>query len=413
MKKYIAVFLLLLAAGALGWQIYQKAFALPTDQARPGRQGRSAAVAVETKPVEKKNIRDVGAFTGTLVPRSQAVVAPKVAGRLEKLMVNIGDRVHRGDLIAVLDDDEFIQQVEQARAELEVAKANVEEAHSAMLTSRREYERARALREKKIASESDLDSATAQYSVQQAKHKVALAQVTQKEAALRAAKVRLSYTRIQASWDNGEAARIIGERFVDEGSMLSSNTPIVSILDIDNVTAVIHVNERHYTQVTPGRTAVISNDAYPEKTFTGRIVRRAPLLRETSREARIEIDVPNSDELLRPGMFVRVEVEFSRHENATVVPVSALANRDGRQGVFIVDSEAAKARFVPTKLGILSGGYAEVLDPSDLSGHVVTLGQHLLEDGAPVIIPGSGSSGGKIGGMEGKPVKASGKPGRG
>jgi RND family efflux transporter MFP subunit len=306
----------------------------------------------------------------------------------------------------MLDDDEFIQQVEQARAELEVAKANVEETHSAMLTSRREYERARALREKKIASEADLDSAQAQFSVQQAKHKVALAQVTQREAALRAAQVRLSYTRIQASWDNGDAPRIIGERFVDEGSMLSSNTPIVSIIDIDTVTAVIHVNERHYTQVTPGQTAVISNDAYPAKTFTGKIIRRAPMLRETSREARIEIDVPNSGELLRPGMFVRVEIEFSLHENATVVPVSALAKRSGRQGVFIVDHEAARANFVPARVGIQSGGYAEILDPPGLTGKVVTLGQHLLEDGAPIVIPGSGIS-------EGKPVKASGRPGRG
>ncbi len=72
-------------------------------------------------------IREIGTFTGTLLPKSQYVVAPKIAGRLEKLFVNIGDPVERGQVIALIDDDEFVQQVDQARAELDVARANTEE----------------------------------------------------------------------------------------------------------------------------------------------------------------------------------------------------------------------------------------------------------------------------------------------
>ena len=307
-------------------------------------------------------------------------------GRLEKLLVNIGDRVKRGQLIAVLDDEEYAQQVEQARAELEVTKANLIEKRSSLDVSRREFKRAQALRQKKIASESELDAAQAQYKAQDAKYKVALAQVTQKEAALKAAQVRLSYTQIKASWEDGGETRVAGEKFVDEGAMLKANAPIVSILDIHSLTAVIHVIERDYSKVRVGQKVVVTTDAFPGSTFTGKIVRIAPLLKETSRQARVEIEVPNRDRLLKPGMFIRAHIEFARHDNTTVVPVAALTKRNNQQGVFLVDTQNMKAHFIPVTLGIVNGKSAEVVKPT-LSGSIVTLGHHLLEDGSAITLP--------------------------
>ncbi len=343
------------------------------------------AVAVEVAPVKKATVFDRELFTGSLLPNSYIVVAPKVGGRLERLLVDIGDIVKRGQLIAVLDDDEYEQQFEEARAELEVARANVIERRSNLGISQREYDRAKALRQKKIISESELDSARAQFAAEEAKYSVAQAQVTQKEAALRAATVRLSYTKIQAYWENGDEVRIIGERFVDEGSMLKANDPIVSILDIHSLTGVIHVIERDYSKVQTGQEAIVTTDAFPDKTFTGTILRVAPLLKETSRQARVEIEIPNPDGMLKPGMFVRVQIEFAEHKNVTVVPLNALVKRNGQQGVFIADEQNMKAHFVPVTLGIIDHALAEVVNPS-LSGLVVTLGHHLLEDGSAIII---------------------------
>ena len=93
-------------------------------------------------------------------------------------------------------------------------------------------------------------------------------------------------------------------------------------------------------------------------------------------------------------MFVRVQIEFERHENTTVIPLSAMVNRGGRQGIFLSDPKKMKARFVPVTLGIVNGNSAEVLDPS-ISGSVITMGQHLLEDGASIILPGSRPSKGQ------------------
>jgi membrane fusion protein (multidrug efflux system) len=111
------------------------------------------------------------------------------------------------------------------------------------------------------------------------------------------------------------------------------------------------------------------------------------VLKESSRQGLLEIEIPNPKRLLKPGMWISVEIEFGRHEGATVVPFGALAKRDEKRGVFLADVEAGTARFVPVSVGIVQGALVEVTDPP-LSGLVVTLGQHLLEDGAAITLPG-------------------------
>lgn len=406
MKFKVILVIILIFVGLVGWQVYARLAA--SGKPEGGRHG-SVPVAVEVGPVQIRTLRDIGLFTGSLDPKSQFVVAPKIAGRLERLYVKIGDPVKKNALIAVLESDEYFQQVDQAKAELEVARANFAESRSSLEIAAREFERAKALRQKKIASESELDAAEAQMSAQEAKHRVAGAQVAQKEAALRAAQVRLAYTKIHASWEDGDDTRVVGERFVDEGTMLAPNASIVSILDIRTLTGVIHVIERDYPKVQVGQQANVSADAYPGKVFPGRVVRIAPLIKEVSRSARVEIEIANPERLLKPGMFIRVHIEFSRIDEATVVPLVSVVKRNGQQGVFHVDMEEMKARFVPVKFGLKDNAFAQVIEPP-MTGKVVTLGHHFLEEDAPVILPGRtqaqsrpGEEAGQAGSGRGKP----------
>lgn len=308
-----------------------------------------------------------------------------MAGWLKKLLVNVGDIVYQNQVIAILDDEEFAQQVEQARAELKVAQANAENCTSDLDMAKREYERSKALREKQIASASELDVSEGAFNASRAKLKVSLAQVAQKDAALKAADLRLSYTKVHAFWENDEQKRVVGERFVDEGALLQVNQPIVSILENDPQTAVVYVIERDYPKVKTGQEAVVTTDAYPDRTFTGTIVRIAPLLRESSRQARVEFEVPNPEHLLKPGMFVRTRVEFATQKNATLAPLTALVRRNGKEGVFIADTANLKARFVPVTTGIINGELAEITKP-EISGIVITMGNHLLEDGSDIMM---------------------------
>ena len=383
MKKFFSVLLVLVIIAMAGWLAYTRITA-STDKNGPGRS--VVPVAIETEPIRKDVIRDIGIFTGSLQPKSQFIVAPKVAGWLKKLLVNIGDTVQQNQVIAILDDEEFTQQVEQARAELLVAKANAENCTSDLDIAKREYERAKALREKQIASASELDESEAAFNACQTRLKVSLAQVAQKEAALKAANVRLSYTKVQAFWENGDQTRAVGERFVDEGALLKVNEPIVSVLENNPLTAVVYVIERDYQKIKVSQQSIVTTDAYPDKTFTGSVVRIAPLLKESSRQARVEIEIPNRDQLLKPGMFVRAQIEFARHDKATLIPFAALVRREGKEGIFIAEPNNLKARFVPVTTGIINGELVEVIEPN-ISGLVVTMGNHLLEDNSVITLP--------------------------
>jgi RND family efflux transporter MFP subunit len=386
MKKFFTFVIVMACFGLIGWKVYQKVSATEN---HPMRSPGAIPVPVNVEPIRKASVQDVISFTGTLYPRSQFMVAPKVGGRLESLMVNIGDYVQQGQLIAVLDDDEYIQQVGQAKAELEVAEARIEETRGALDIARRELERAKELRQKDISSQSAFDTAQARYNAQVAILKSAEAQYAQKKASLKAAEIRLSYTQIRASWTNGDEFRVVGERFVDEGALLTPNAPIVSILENNILTAVVYVIERDYPKIRTNQPSLVSTDAFPGRSFNGRVIRVAPILKETSRQARVDIEVPNPGNLLKPGMFVRIQIELDRHNNATVVPMAALVKKDGIQGVFMADIQENKAGFVPVTLGIVQDELAEIIKPS-LNGLVVTLGQHLLEDGSTIILPGAG-----------------------
>jgi RND family efflux transporter MFP subunit len=370
--------------GYIGWEAYRRTKAAAGDQ--PQSQ-RAVTVAVEIGPVVTGSITDVGQFSGTLIPKSSFTVVPKISGRLKRLLIDIGDTVTRGQLVAVLEDEEYQQDVLQAEADLRVARANLEEAASTLEMARKDLERARALQEKGIQSQSELDAIASRFDAQRARHKVSTALIANRESALASARVRLSYTRIKASWEMGSEVRFVGERFVSEGAMLSPNTQILSIIELRPITAVVFVTDRDYFRLGVDQPATVTSSAFGGESFAGRVARIAPLLQESSREARVEIEIQNEKELLKPGMFINTRIEFSRRESAVIVPVRSLVNRTGQQGIFQVDLENKKAVFLPVKVGIIEGERAEILEPVSLSGYVVTLGHHLLEDGTALILP--------------------------
>lgn len=375
----------LLVAAFLGWKIYEKA--------KGGKTGGPGgiAVAVEVAPIAKGSLRDLGSYTGTMTAKTNVIVAPKIAGRLNRLLVDIGDPVHSGQLLAMIDDDEYRQQMIQAEADLSVARANLEEARSSLTMAERNLERARSLHQSGIQSDAQLDQVIAAHESQKARFHVAEAQVANREAALESARVRLSYTRIAATWERGRPVRYVGERFADEGVLLAANTPILSVIELQPITAVINVTDREYFRLKSGQQATVSGSAFPEKRFSGRIVRIAPLLQEASRQARVEIEVENQERLLKPGMFVTVQIEFARRSDVTVVPYNALAKRGGQQGIFMVAENGQSARFLPVRTGIVDGGRVEILEPQDISGRVVVLGHYLLESEGRIILPDAGN----------------------
>ncbi len=366
------------------------------NQKNIARKDRSVPVevaSIEHGPIEFRRV-----FSGTLEARAEFVVAPKVSGRVEQLHVNISDPVFRGQLVAELDSEEYVQAVAQAKADLEVAKANHLEAQNALAVAGREMQRFKTLRQRGVASESQFDSVKANELAKQSEVEITRAQVVRAESALESARIRRGYTNIRAGWSGGSEQRVVAERFVDEGETVSANTPLLRIVELDPITGVIFVTERDYARLQPGQEITLVTDAFPGDRFQGHIERIAPVFKQATRQARVELVIQNPEKKLKPGMFIRSTVVLDRLANATIVPEAAITKRSDVTGVFLVSEDGSSVSWHKVTVGIQDGERLQI-EEKDLSGQVVTLGQQLLDDGSAITIPATESEVGN-GGQE-------------
>lgn len=341
------------------------------------------SVAVEVDSVRFAAVTETRSLTGTVIPLSRYIISPKVAGQLMHIRKRIGDPVSRGEVVAKLDNEEYFQAVKEAEANLNVTQANLLEAESSLELAGQDLKRAKSLQEKGIASSAELDAAQTQFSARDAGLKLAQAQVASRQSSLDLARIRLGYTNLSAS-----SSGFIGKRFVDEGSLLTINTPVLSVVTFDRVFIRTSIVERDYSRIQTGMKAVIEVDAYPGRGFNGVIARIAPIIEQNSRNAELELEVPNDSLLLKPGMFARINLILQHKERAQLVPSQAVVQQDGKQGVFIINKSELTVSFIPVTTGIVNADFTEIIDP-ELGGLVVTLGQHLLKDGSKVILPKS------------------------
>lgn len=353
-----------------------------TNQSQSGPRG-AVAVPVELSHATLMDIKELGNYTGTLKPRSGYTVAPKTSGRLNKVFVKLGDRVQNGQLVASLEDDLASQQVEQARATLTVAQAQVEHARLSLGVAEENWQAVKNLFEKSYASKAQMDQSDAEKAAAQAKYDVSLAEVQRANASYKSSLIQLAYTQIRASWTGGSNIRVVSEVFADEGSVVSANAPILSIVDNSDVIAEIEIIEKEYSKVKVGQTASISTDAYPGRSYSGKLARLAPVLSSSSRQARAEVEIPNPDASLKPGMYVKVALVYDQHSSVQVVPYSSIVTRNGKKGVYVEDTDTDTAKFIPVSTGIQEGSFIEIIEP-ELTGKIVTLGMDQLKDGSKI-----------------------------
>lgn len=342
-------------------------------------------VPVEVVAVQRGPLSLHRTFSGTISPSAQFAVAPKVSGRIQRLLVDVSDPVVRGQVVVQMENEEFKQEVIEAEARLAVAEANRDEAVSHFVITRRQLERAKTLNARGIASESSYDSVQAEFLTGQSAVKVAEANLTREDALLRAARIRLGYTEVKADWQHGDNERTVAERFVDEGNTVAANTPILTVVEIDPVIGVIQVTEKDYPQIRLGQQAKLQADGFPDKIFIGTVSRISPIFRESSRQAEIEIQIANPKHLLKPGMFIRCTLELDRVETAISVSEMALTKRNNQLGVFRVTENSTSVEWVEVKPGFKSGNQVQLKDP-ELSGRVVTLGKQFLKEGSKIRI---------------------------
>ena len=356
------------------------------DSKEPGPQGvKTWAAPVETAPIERGPMELRRTFSGSLASNAEFMVAPKVSGRVEHLAVDIGDPVLRKQEVARLDNDEYVQAVAQSEADLAVAGADLTGAENARDIAKRELDRMETLKNRGVSSASQVDAARAGWLAAKSHVETAQARVLKARAQLETARIRLGYTTVFADWTGGSDTRFMAEKFVTEGDTVSANAPLASIVELDPLLAVLFVTEKEYGRLRIGQRADLSTDAFPDRSFQGHLARIAPVFKTQTRQARVEVRVPNPSLDLKPGMFVRVTVVLEQVADTLMVPETALVTRNRETGIFVVTPDHEKVTWQPVVTGIRQNKNVQILE-DHLTGLVVILGHQLLDHGSRIRI---------------------------
>ena len=370
------------AIAVFAWQRYQESV---KEEERKAQKRPEDAVVVNVVKAERVTMLDERVYSGTTQAWSSFDIDPEVSARLVSLKFDIGDIIQKGDLIARLDDSNYEQAVRQAEAELEVAKAKDVEVKALLKLRNSQYERLKLLHDRNATSDSEFENAESAMRVQEAALIQSEANIQNCEARLAAARVKLDDTQILADWNSGSDIRHVGDRYVDEGSLVSPGKPILKIIEIDRIKARIPIIERDFRFLQVGQQAEVTTDAYPGVKFEGTVEMISNELAESTRTVVAILSIPNRDFRLRPGMFVRVRIVLSEHRNTQTIPPNAILSRNDQRGVFIIDPADQTAKFVPVETGLEDRTRVEILSPkfkpNDL---IVTVGNHMLENGKKV-----------------------------
>lgn len=307
-------------------------------------------------PVEIAAIKigDIAAYftgTATIEAEEETEVVAKVGGVVEKILVEEGDYVEAGDVLAKLDDEKIAVQLEQARANLQKLKTA--------------YERYQDLHEKQLISTEIFQQSRYEYEYQQAAYDLA--------------KLDLDYTSIRTP-----IGGVVAERFVKVGNMILPNQATFRVTSQDPLIAVLHVPERQLQRLRVGQRAMLHVDAHGRQEFEGRIDRISPVVDPGTGTIKITVEVRDRTRQLRPGMFARLKIIYNVHAGVLMAPKDAILAEDRESAVFVVRDSVAYRQFI--EVGYENSTHVEILDGLNPGDTVVTTGKGSLKDSTKVEI---------------------------
>lgn len=319
------------------------------DAAEPTAEPEVRSARVRTEMPVSRDVDDVVTLSADLEPQRRAVLASEVAGTVERMPVDEGDRVATGDLVAAVDTRALEQRAAEAEALYRQAEAD--------------YARADALYEKRsITKQQVLDALTTR--------DVA-------EARLATARLDLEKSRIRAPWGGR-----IAQKRVEVGDYTVPGQPVVELVQVNPLKVVAPAPASDVPYLEEGRPVTIRVDAVPGEAFQGRIVRLGAELDPASRTLGVEAEIPNPDGRLRPGMLARMEVSRQTLEGAVLVPLEAVVDLGERRALFVVVDGKARRRIV--ELGPVIGERVVVLSGLEPGEPVIVEGEQRVADGQPV-----------------------------
>jgi len=345
----------------------------PNGEAPGGRGGRNgggfggfggtadqqlAAVPVDVALVERRDIADNLETTGVLEAEQEVDVVARTSGPIVELVVEEGQLVRGGQLLARIDPRELDADLTVSRVALEEARAN--------------FERAKASYEAQIVSREAFDQTRARF--------------LSAEAQIQSLELQLSFTEIRAPF-----AGLIIERVVKFAEFVGNGARLFRISDFDPLLCYVQIPEKDLGRIAAGQRAKIEVDAFPQQRFEASVLRINPVIDAATGTFKVTLAV-EGDGRLRPGMFASVYLETAMHEDALVIPKRALVLESIGDSVYVAVDGRAQRREV--RLGYQEADTVEVLSGLAEGERVVVVGQDELSEGTPIQVLSGPQAGG-------------------
>ena len=308
-------------------------------------------VPVETSIPVRGDVYAMYTGTAPIEAYAEADVIAKVDGEVRELLVEEGDEVTKGQVLARLDG-------ERLRLELNESEAKLRKLQ-------RDFERNVDLQAKGLISDGDFEKI--KYEME------AL------EAAFNLASLELDYTQIRAP-----ITGVIAERFVKLGNTISEGAPSFRVTSLDPLVAYLHVPERESRNIDPGQPVGIDIDALPGEPIVAAVSRVSPVVDPETGTFKITVEIVDKQRRIKPGMFGRIGIIYDVHENALQIPRSAIIEDQGVASVFVIEEERAVRKTIRT--GYSNRGMVEVISGLEDDEQIVTVGQASLKQDSRVSI---------------------------
>lgn len=311
---------------------------------------RNMAVQVVTALAQAQPVREVVPLVGSVAPNEIVELKAETEGVVKDIAFTEGTRVEKGALLVGLDDT-------KATAELAETEANLKLGETT-------FHRSEQLLRDKLISQQEYDTAAATF--QRSK-----------------ATVELMRRRLRDSRVHAPFSGITGARQISPGQVISRNSALTTLVDLDTVKVEVAVPERYLGQLNLGQPLEFRVDAYPTNTFRGEVYFISPQLEDRTRTALVKARLANPEGKLRGGMFAKLDLTLTLRESALVVPEAAIVNNADTTLVFVV-SPAGTAEMRPVTTGLRLAGKVEVLTGLKPGDAVIVEGLQKLGPGSPV-----------------------------
>lgn len=368
----------------IGWFIYEQS--LRDTQTAP-KTIITEPIAVQVTRSTRKTLEKRINLVGNLEAGSQVEIRTRYSGYIKSMPFDVGDQIKAGEVILELNDSENQELMSKSKAALTVAKAQLKAQVTSQELAEKAYQRLLQLQKSGVSTQQQMEEALASQTIQSAQTELEQARVEQAESDLEQSRLRLQENQILAP-TNG----FLAERLVDIGDLAKPDVALMKIVNLDNVRTIVHIVEKDYEDVKIGQKAAITVDTFPNQTFSGHVVRKAPVLDPQTRTAAVHIEIPNSDFSLKPGMHARVQIVFEHHHKTNVLPIASLTKRKDGPGsaVFIIGGNPPITERRNIEVGINDGELIEILSGINAEDLVITLGNRLVDEGqtvTPVEVP--------------------------